>query len=106
MKQKNLPDDIESKSLDELKEILNNLVEKIEKNKVSNQSEEDYLEIFKLNNFKLTKQLLFNKNIGQKGKLSQIIKLLVTKLEQKNFFKPPEKRSSMIKNINNLQMNY
>ena len=29
MKQKNLPDDIESKSLDELKEILNNLVEKI-----------------------------------------------------------------------------
>ncbi len=59
-------------------------------------------EIFKLNNFKLTKQLLFNKNIGQKGKLSQIIKLLVTKLEQKNFFKPPEKRSSMIKNINNL----
>ena len=47
MKQKNLPDDIESKSLDELKEILNNLVEKIEKNKVSNQSEEDYLEIFK-----------------------------------------------------------
>ena len=49
MKQKNLPDDIESKSLDELKEILNNLVEKIEKNKVSNQSEEDYLEIFKLN---------------------------------------------------------
>ena len=44
MKQKNLPDDIESKSLDELKEILNNLVEKIEKNKASNQSEEDYLE--------------------------------------------------------------
>ena len=40
MKQKNLPDDIESKSLDELKEILNNLVEKIEKNKVSNQSED------------------------------------------------------------------
>ena len=51
MKQKNLPDDIESKSLDELKEILNNLVEKIEKNKISNQSEEDYLEIFKLNRF-------------------------------------------------------
>ena len=34
MKQKNLPDDIESKSLDELKEILNNLVEKIEKIKL------------------------------------------------------------------------
>ena len=59
-------------------------------------------EIFKLNNFKLIKQLPFNKNIGQKGKLSQIIQLLVTNLEQKNFFKPPEKKSSMIKNINNL----
>ena len=59
-------------------------------------------EMFKLNNFKLSKQLLFRKNIGQKGKLSKIIKLLVTNLEQKNFFKPPEKRSSMIKNINNL----
>ena len=59
-------------------------------------------EIFKLNNFKLTKQLFFNKNIGQKGKLSQIIKLLLAKLEQKKFFKPPEKRNSMIKNINNL----
>ena len=59
-------------------------------------------EIFKLNNFKLTKQQLFNKNIGQKGKLSQIINLLIAKLEQKNFFKPTEKRSSMIKNINNL----
>ena len=59
-------------------------------------------EIFKLNNFKLTKQVFFNKNIGQKGKLSKIIKLLIAKLEKKNFFKPPEKRSSMIKNINNL----
>jgi len=59
-------------------------------------------EIFKLNNFKLTKQVFFSKNIGQKGKLSKIIKLLIAKLEKKNFFKPPEKRSSMIKNINNL----
>ena len=30
MKQKNLPVDIQSKSLDELKEILNNMVDKIE----------------------------------------------------------------------------
>ena len=59
-------------------------------------------EIFKLNNLKLTKQLFFNKNLGQKGKLSQILKLLIANLEKKNFFKPPEKRSSMIKNINNL----
>ena len=30
MKDKNLPDDIKSKSLDELREILNNLLNKIE----------------------------------------------------------------------------
>ena len=59
-------------------------------------------EIFKLNNFKSTKGSAFNKEIGQKGKLSSILKLLHTQLEKKNFFKPPEKRSSMIKNINNL----
>ena len=59
-------------------------------------------EIFKLNNFKLTQQLFFSKKIGQKGKLSQILKLLETNLEKKNFFKPPEKRTAMIKNINNL----
>ena len=43
-------------------------------------------EIFKLNNFKLTKQVFFNKNIGQKGKLSKIIKLLIAKLEKKKLF--------------------
>jgi len=59
-------------------------------------------EIFKLNNFKLTKQSVFEKEIGQKGKLSSILKLLHNNLEKKNFFNPPEKRSSMIKNINNL----
>ena len=59
-------------------------------------------EIFKLCNFNLTKQLVFNKKIGQKGKLSKIIELLIANLEKKNFFKPAEKRNSMITNINNL----
>ena len=59
-------------------------------------------EIFKLNNFKLIKESSFKKEIGQKGKLSSILKLLKNNLEKKNFFKPTEKRSSMIKNINNL----
>ena len=59
-------------------------------------------EIFKLNNLRLTNQQFFNKKIGKKGELSQILKLLIEKLEKKNFFKPPEKRLSMIKNINNL----
>ena len=69
MKQKNLPVDIETKSLDELKEILNNLVEKIEKNKASNQSEEDYLEIFKLNKFLEKKFQITSKEISEKNKL-------------------------------------
>ncbi len=59
-------------------------------------------EIFKLNNFKSIKQLAFNKRIGQKGKLSKVLSLLKNNLEMKNFFVPTEKRSSMIKNINNL----
>ena len=76
MKQKNLPDDIESKSLDELKEILNNLVEKIENNKTSNQSEEKYLEIFKLNRLIEKKFQNTSKEISEKNrlKIKQIIK--------------------------------
>ncbi len=59
-------------------------------------------EIFKLNNYKHTRQLIFDKEIGKKGEISNILKLLKTNLEKRNFFKPPEKKSSMIKNINNL----
>ena len=76
MKEKNLPVDIESKSLDELKEILNNLVEKIEKNKASNQSEEEYLAIFKLNRFIEKKFQNTSKEISEKNrlKIKQILK--------------------------------
>ena len=59
-------------------------------------------EIFKLNNFKLTNQKYFSKKLGQKGKLTQILNLLERNLKKKNFFQPPEKKSSMLKNINNL----
>ena len=59
-------------------------------------------EIFKLNNYKLTKQLIFSKEIGQKGNFINILNLLKDNLDKKKFFKPSEKRSSMIKNINNL----
>ena len=59
-------------------------------------------EIFKLNNYKMFNQTTFKKNLGKKGKLSETIKLLLQKLEKRNFFKPLEKRKSMITNINNL----
>ena len=76
MKEKNLPVDIASKSLDELREILNNLVEKIEKDKTSNQSEEKYLEIFKLNRLIEKKFQNTSKEISEKNrlKIKQILK--------------------------------
>ena len=76
MKEKNLPVDIKSKSLDELKEILNNLVEKIEKDKTLNQSEEKYLEIFKLNRLIEKKFQNTSKEISEKNrlKIKQILK--------------------------------
>ena len=76
MKEKNLPVDIESKSLDELKEILNNLVEKIEKDKASNQSEDEYLEIFKLNRLIEKKFQNTSKEISEKNrlKIKQLLK--------------------------------
>ena len=59
-------------------------------------------EIFKINDFKKMKQLSFVKEIGKKGKLTELLNLLISKLEHKNFFKPAEKKNSMISNINNL----
>ena len=82
MKEKNLPVDIESKSLDELKEILNNLVEKIEKDKTSNQSEEKYLKLFKLNRFIEKKFQNTSKEISEKNRLK--IKQILKKDEKKN----------------------
>ena len=76
MKEKNLPVDIKSKSLDELREILSKLVEKIEKDKTSNQSEEKYLEIFKLNRIIEKKFQNTSKEISEKNrlKIKQILK--------------------------------
>tara|TARA_E500000178_G_scaffold354357_1_gene423030 strand:- start:14 stop:742 length:729 start_codon:yes stop_codon:yes gene_type:complete len=59
-------------------------------------------EIFKMNNYRLLNQSSFRKEIGKKGKLTQILDLLKSNLDKKNFFKPLEKRNSMITNINNL----
>ena len=47
-------------------------------------------------------QLGFKKELGKKGKLTKFLNLLKSNLDKKNFFKPPEKKNSMITNINNL----
>ena len=59
-------------------------------------------EIFKMNNYKLLKETSFKKELGKKGKMTSVLNLLKFNLNKKNFFKPQEKRSSMITNINNL----
>ena len=50
MKDKNLPDDNNSKSLEELREEANNIIEELEKQKDIKNSLDDYQKVIKLNN--------------------------------------------------------
>ena len=50
MKDKNLPDDNNSQSLDELKEDINQIIENLEKEKNLENSINDYQKLIKLNN--------------------------------------------------------
>ena len=58
--------------------------------------------MFRLNSFKQFNPSKFKKEVGQKGRLNQLMSLLKSNLDKQNFFKPPEKRSSMLTNLNNL----
>ena len=50
MKEKNLPDDNDSKSLEKLTQEVNNIIEKLEKQEDLKNSLNDYQELIKLNN--------------------------------------------------------
>ena len=50
MKEKNLPDDINSKSLDELTQEVNNIIEQLEKKDDLKTSLNQYQELMRLNN--------------------------------------------------------
>ena len=50
MKEKNLPDDINSKSLDELTQEANNIIEQLEKKDDLKNSLDQYQELMELNN--------------------------------------------------------
>jgi len=50
MKEKNLPDDINSKSLDELTQEVNNIIEQLEKKDDLKTSLDQYQELIRLNN--------------------------------------------------------
>ena len=76
MKDKNLPDDIKAKSLDELREILNSLLIKIETSPNLENSADDYQKLIKVNNLIEKKFQSLSKEISNnsKSKINEIIK--------------------------------
>ena len=76
MKDKNLPDDIKAKSLDELREILNSLLTKIETSPNLQNSADDYQKLIKVNNLIEKKFQSLSKEISNnsKSKIDEIIK--------------------------------
>ena len=77
MNEKILPDDIESKSLSELTDIADRLIQKLENKKNLEESIEDYQYLIKLNNIIEKKFQKDSKNI------SEITKLKIEKLTSK-----------------------
>ena len=79
MKDKNLPDDIQNKSLNELTELANNIIENLENKKDLGSSISDYQMLIKLNN------LIEKKFQNNSKKISQITKEKISKiLDKKN----------------------
>ena len=76
MKEKNLPDDINSKSLDELTQEANNIIEQLEKKDDLKTSLDQYQELMRLNNIIEKKFQKKSKNINQnvKEKIENITK--------------------------------
>ena len=76
MKDKNLPDDIKAKSLDELREILKSLLTKIETSPNLENSADDYQKLIKVNNLIEKKFQSLSKEISNnsKSKIDEIIK--------------------------------
>jgi len=76
MKDKNLPDDNNSKSLEELTQEANNIIEELEKQKDIKNSLDDYQKLIKLNNIVEKKFQGKSKNISQnmKEKIENITK--------------------------------
>ena len=75
MNEKNLPDDINSKSLNELTELANKIIEKLENEKDLENSIDEYQKLLKLNNFIEKKFHKTNKEISEvrKSKIKNIV---------------------------------
>jgi len=76
MKDKNLLDDIKNKSLNELTELANNIIEKLENEKDLETSINDYQKLIKLNNMIEKKFQSTSKEISQetRNKINTILK--------------------------------
>ena len=76
MKDKNLPDDNNSKSLEELTQEVNSIIEELEKQKDIKNSLDDYQKLIKLNNIIERKFQKKSKSISEnmKEKIESIIK--------------------------------
>ena len=76
MKDKNLPDDNNSKSLEELTQEANNIIEELEKQKDIKNSLDDYQKLIKLNNIIEKRFQRKSKSISQnmKEKIENITK--------------------------------
>ena len=76
MKEKNLPDDNDSKSIEKLTQEINVIIEKLEKQEDLKNSLNDYQELIKLNNIIEKKFQKKSKNISQnvKEKINNISK--------------------------------
>ena len=78
MKDKNLPDDIKNKSLNELTDLANNIIEKLEYKNTLEGSVEEYQKLIKLN-------LLIEKEFQKASKeLSQSTREKIQKVLKKN----------------------
>jgi exonuclease VII small subunit len=83
MKDKNLPDDIKNKSLNELTELANNIIENLEINKDLESSISEYQNLITLNNLIEKKFRNTSKEISQMTQ-EKINKLFKKKNEKKN----------------------
>ena len=77
MKDKNLLDDIKNKSLNELTELANNIIEKLENEKNLDELAEDYKRLIKLNNIIEKKFQITSRQISNEAK--EKIKKIVNK---------------------------
>ena len=82
MKEKNLPEDINSKSLNDLTELAQNIIQKLESEKNLENSINEYQKLIKLNNLIEKKFQNNSKNISNNTK-DKIVSILKEKNEKK-----------------------